>query len=912
VVLLCRKMNQKKKQLSILNNISNTNLIMDLKKGFLLLLILFFSLQSFANHLKGGWIQYEYIGPGASPNTSKYTITVKQYLDCSSTATQRDASVYLGIFDSFTNTQYGSTLTILLSGTDKPNKTDFSVCLNNPPIGKVCYYIDRYTTTIDLPDNTHGYTLSVQRCCRILNIINLSGNSNSIGVTYTNKIPGTIQGIDYSRNSSPAFAQKDTAIVCFKTPFTFDFSATDKDNDSLSYVFCDGLTGGDMQTPAPNPPSIPPYAPVPYTGGASGFTGFSPLGPTVKIDPLTGIISGIAPGIVGDYVIAVCAYEFRAGVLIGITKKEIHLTVADCSLSAAELKPTYITCNGFVLGFQNESTNSTIAKYLWSFGESKFPATNTSSLPTPIHTYKDTGTYSLKLVVTSTGGCLDSATAFVKIYPGFVPDFKVVGNCYLNNFQFLDNTTTKYGIVDSWRWDFGDATIISDTATSKDSAWKYISPQTTQARLIVTNSKGCIDTISKAVNVLDKPILKMAFKDSLICSIDTLALKATISGGLISFTPDNLPNKSRIINANTSNPLVFPKDSTRYFVVLNDNGCMNYDTVTVNVLQYISVDAGLDSAICKTDTFRLKPISQALSYLWKSSTGAIIANTKFPLVQPLTSTRYYVTANLGRCQAIDSVFYKVSPYPLAVVMPDTTICFGSRVLIQGFAIGSNFNWKPTNSLINSNSFTPTAGPSKTTQYILTATDTIGCPKPVSDTILITVIPTIVAYAGRDTSIVADQALQLIATGGTRYFWSPSTGLSNPNIANPIALLGANIDSITYKVSVFDNNGCTAVDDIKVRIYKSQPDIFVPTAFTPDKDGKNDILKPITVGIVQLHYFSIYNRWGQQVFTTNELGKGWDGNFNGVQQSAGTFVFITEGTDYMKNKIFRKGTTVLIR
>jgi gliding motility-associated-like protein len=174
------------------------------------------------------------------------------------------------------------------------------------------------------------------------------------------------------------------------------------------------------------------------------------------------------------------------------------------------------------------------------------------------------------------------------------------------------------------------------------------------------------------------------------------------------------------------------------------------------------------------------------------------------------------------------------------------------------------------------------------------------------------MPTIVAYAGRDTSIVADQALQLIATGGTRYFWSPSTGLSNPNIANPIALLGANIDSITYKVSVFDNNGCTAVDDMKVRIYKSQPDIFVPTAFTPDKDGKNDILKPITVGIVQLHYFSIYNRWGQQVFTTNELGKGWDGNFNGVQQSAGTFVFITEGTDYMKNKIFRKGTTVLIR
>jgi hypothetical protein len=103
MVLLGWKMNQKKKQLSLFDITSITNLQMDLKKGIMLLLVLFFSLQSFANHLKGGWIQYEYIGPGSSPNTSKYTITVKQYLDCSSTSTQRDATVNLGIFDGQTD-----------------------------------------------------------------------------------------------------------------------------------------------------------------------------------------------------------------------------------------------------------------------------------------------------------------------------------------------------------------------------------------------------------------------------------------------------------------------------------------------------------------------------------------------------------------------------------------------------------------------------------------------------------------------------------------------------------------------------------------------------------------------------------------------------------------------------------------
>ena len=96
-------MNQKKKQLVLFNYRSNANLAMGLMKGILLLIVIFIAQKSSANHLKGGWIQYEYIGPGASPNTSKYTITVKQYLDCSSTATQRDASVHLGIFDGFTN-----------------------------------------------------------------------------------------------------------------------------------------------------------------------------------------------------------------------------------------------------------------------------------------------------------------------------------------------------------------------------------------------------------------------------------------------------------------------------------------------------------------------------------------------------------------------------------------------------------------------------------------------------------------------------------------------------------------------------------------------------------------------------------------------------------------------------------------
>jgi gliding motility-associated-like protein len=909
-VFLSRKMTRKLKQQGEYHQLT----FFYLKKAFAysaFFCLLFATIQVHANHLKGGWIQYEYLGPGSTANSSSYSITIKQYLDCGSTAAQRDAQVYLGIFDGNTNLQFGATIAIPLSGTDHPNKTSFSTCLNNPPIGKVCYFIDRYTTTVDLPNNVGGYTLSVQRCCRISNIVNVGGNSSTIGVSYSNKIPGTINGVDYSKNSSPVFAQKDTVIVCFKTPFVFDFSATDKDADSLSYEFCDGIIGGNSSAGGaqPNPPAGPPYSSVPY---AIGYSGTTPMGSNVSINSLTGLISGTAPSVSGDYIVAVWVKEYKNGVLIGTTRKEIHITVADCSLSAAALKPSYITCNGFTMNFQNESLNSNVSNYQWDFGETKFPATNVSIAATPTHTYSDTGVYQMKLVVTSSGGCKDSASAEVRVFPGFVPNFIVQGNCFINPYQFKDKTTTLYGVVNSWRWDFGDLTSVADTAISKDSAWTFSSAQTIQASLIVSNSKGCIDTITKSIIIPDKPSLNLAFKDTLICSIDTLQLRSLVGAGNIKWTVSNSLSKLRILNDTTAFPLVFPIDTTRYFVSINDNGCINTDTVTVNVLPFIAVDAGLDSVICKTDAFQLHTISQALSYQWRSSTAEVVANTKFPLVQPLTNTKYYVTANLGKCQARDSVFYRVAAYPVAAISADTVICYGARVQLQGFVVGSSFKWTPTSSLLNASTIQPIAGPTKTTSYILTANDTLGCAKAVSDTVIVTVIQPFKVNAGNDTSIVADQPVQLNATGAVNYQWSPATGLSDPNIANPIAVLDKSIDSILYTVIAYDLNGCSAKDAVKIRVYHSEPDILVPSAFTPDGDGKNDVIRPITIGITKLDYFSIYNRWGQQVFMTTELGKGWDGVFNGTKQAAGAYVYTTEGSDYLGKRISRKGTIVLIR
>jgi gliding motility-associated-like protein len=232
-------------------------------------------------------------------------------------------------------------------------------------------------------------------------------------------------------------------------------------------------------------------------------------------------------------------------------------------------------------------------------------------------------------------------------------------------------------------------------------------------------------------------------------------------------------------------------------------------------------------------------------------------------------------------------------------------------------LGDTFNWSPTNSLINANTLTPTAGPVKTTDYILTVTNTTGCLKTVKDTVTVKVVPIVKVNAGRDTSVVINQPLQLTATSNTdtlttNFLWAPSSWLNNNTIYNPIATYTSPIDSIRYKVRATTTEGCFGEDEIFVRVYTNAPDILVPSGFTPNADGKNDIIKAIPIGIKIFQYFNVYNRFGQLMYSSPEIGKGWDGNFGGSSQPAGTYVYTTQGIDYLGNIIFRKGTVVLIR
>jgi gliding motility-associated-like protein len=262
--------------------------------------------------------------------------------------------------------------------------------------------------------------------------------------------------------------------------------------------------------------------------------------------------------------------------------------------------------------------------------------------------------------------------------------------------------------------------------------------------------------------------------------------------------------------------------------------------------------------------------------------------------------------------ATDDVVVKTVPYPAANAGADTVICYGTTAQLNGSITGSSFTWSPPTTLTNLNTLTPTAKPGATTTYTLTVKDTIGCPKPNKDEVVVKLLPKIQASAGGDTAIVVGQPLHLQATGGVNYLWSPGTWLNKTDIADPVGIYDEGVEGITYKVQVFNEANCVDSAYVSVKIFKTVPQVFVPTAFSPNGDAKNDLFRPIAVGISRIEYFRVFNRWGELVFQTTVNGKGWDGKIGGKEQATGTFVWLVKGVDYTGKSFFAKGTVTLIK
>lgn len=529
-----------------------------------------------ADHITGGEISYTF--SGVANGSYRYTVMVKMFMRCNS-GRQFNNPTILSVFNRSTNSRVRD-LSIPLSRTETLQLTDVNLCITNPP--QVCYEVGYYEAELSLPAVSGGYLLAAQVVYRVDGMNNLIPNYNQVGALYTSIIPssGAVRGA--AENSSARFTGNDLVVVCAQNAFTYDFSATDADGDELRYSFCNayqssGVGPGNSSTPPPSPP----FPSVPYGNLYSGST---PLGNNVRIDPVTGEISGIAPP-PGTYVVNVCVEEIRQGVVIATQHKDLQITITSCSIAAAALLPEYSLCGeGWELSLANLSTSPLIETYSWKILDRNDIPIISAGDPTLRYTFSDTGTYRIQLSINENRQCADSTSALVRVYPGLQASFSISGSCLSKTIQFNDSSFTAYGTLNGWNWDFGEQGAADDFSFTRNAAYVYPQPGLKSVQLVVTNTMGCRDTATRTLTA-PEDINASAGRDTNIVAGQRLQLQAS-GGTRYLWSP-----ATGLSATDIADPVAFFSSSgsqrtyTYKVTVFNDVGCMDSAFIRVNVFQ---------------------------------------------------------------------------------------------------------------------------------------------------------------------------------------------------------------------------------------------------------------------------------------------------------------------------------------
>jgi gliding motility-associated-like protein len=362
------------------------------------------------------------------------------------------------------------------------------------------------------------------------------------------------------------------------------------------------------------------------------------------------------------------------------------------------------------------------------------------------------------------------------------------------------------------------------------------------------------------------------------------------------------------------------------YVVSWDNGGTKNITLTVTntscgnsllnrkqaIISDLNMTTSLLAGSCESNTEATLTVNAAdglAPYQYSIDSVNFQNDNVFKLV-PAVYNVYVKDAN--NCTVKKEVKVELQNNLTVKTIADASICAGQTVNLTTSSNAQAFSWSPQDGLDNPNVKDPVASPAVTTQYIVTAGQGNCIQK---DTVTISVVSSLELIVTPDTTVdynvpfqLAVSSPQISNAADGIYLWSPPIGLNNPSSPNPITILQ---EDQTYTIDVTTGSGCTGSASVNLHVRRNG-NISMPTAFTPDGDGKNEVLTPLAFNIAAISFFRVYNRWGQVVFYTNQLGQGWDGTYKGAKPVGGYYVWEIEGTSEDGKTIRKKGAVLLIR
>jgi gliding motility-associated-like protein len=534
----------------------------------------------------------------------------------------------------------------------------------------------------------------------------------------------------------------------------------------------------------------------------------------------------------------------------------------------------------------------------------------------PVITLNNSQIYSVKITNPETK--CDTSISFSAIVKPFGADPGIDSLstvCYNVGKQI--NPKFNNTLIYSW----SPATGLSET--TKGNPMVMLKGSMSYTVKIQNPASGCDTTISVRVEV--SPMLPVVELDTTLDFCPGIPKKVNLpESSLVTYL---WSPSTGLDNANVANPTFTLQNNQIYTVKITDpkTNCNLVWKVNAQVSPEAVISAGKDTTLCNYGPYTLKATSSLpLSFQWSrlpdfSNNLGNQATLKRDTLSRGENSFYFKATDAKGCLWRDTVV--INAVPVEATMPNdyvvckpvdlTTVTIKDNDPNQGL---KNYSWFPVNSLTTK----PNEGPNAiykinaTTLVNVNVENKYGCKKTLETQLELIDIKVNIA-TDKETLIKGNNEIANISVTGCTdcaYAWTPSTGL---NATNTASVRATPQDTTIYKV-VVSKKGCKEEKTIRINVDNvncGEPNIFVPNAFTPNNDGNNDILKVRGRWISKLQ-FVVYNRWGQEMFTTTDLNNGWNGVFKGNEVAPDVYNYFLQVT-CLDNKIFTKrGNTSLIK